>query len=384
MYAYTASFNSLGNFSSLLEKSNLYSTKYGQIFSILAWGMRCNIPLDEALLTLRARKYKDNLLNKTIIWERKFYWDRDITRTAEDLKNGIPLSEAITHLKQYFPPYVNSAIKEAERRYVLDKVLPLMARQMRYSIDVYKHRTSSFYYPIICLTQYFGIASGIIVFIIPKLKRLYSEFGDLESFPLITQTVLDFPGYFSSILRFVLWIIPGLALFRFLYKRVPGGRFIIDLFLFHLPFIGRDMKKMALLELAGSMACYTEAGLDIIEAAELSKKTMSSFWLRKRIAVFIEKTRNGTKWIDAWEEMNLGFPFYNWIVGNAASREKVVDGFIQMMKWLKNDISKFSVIFIKCVEIIGLLLNALFVGFIVLGVGYGLFNLIYVVVANTL
>jgi type IV pilus assembly protein PilC len=383
MHANIIPFNPLDNFSSSLEKGNNFSTKYGQIFSILAWGMRCNIPLDEALLTLRTGKYKDTLLNKKVIWEQKFLWNRDITRTAEDLKNGLPLCEAITHLKQYFPPYVEPAIREAEKYHALDKVLPLMARQMRYSVDVYKQRTTCFTYPIIHFIQCFGITSGLIIFIIPKFKRIYAEFSDIGSFPVITQAILDFSEYFPVILRFVLWIIPCFILFRFFYKRVPGGRFITDLFLFHLPFIGKDMRKMAFLEFAGSMACYTEAGFDIIDAAELSNETVRSFWLRRRISVFIKKTRNGTNWINAWEEMNLGFPFYDWIARNAAAQEKVTDGFMQMMKWLKNDISKFSIIFVKCVEIIGLLLNALFVGFIVLGLGYGLFNLIYVVAANT-
>jgi len=379
----TVSFNSLDTFSSSLEEVNVCSTKHGQIFSTLAWGMRCNIPLDEALLTLRTGKYKDTLLNKIVIWEQKFHWNRDITRTAEDLRNGFPLCEAITHLKQYFPPYIESAIREAERSHALDKVLPLMARQMRYAVDVYKQRTISFTYPIIQLIQSFGIASGIILFIIPKFKRIYTEFGDLESFPAITQAILDFSEYFPVMLRFLFEIAFFFTLFRFLYKRVPGGRFITDLFLFHLPFVGKDMRKMAFLEFAGSMACYTEAGMDIIDAAELSSETVSSFWMRRRISVFIKKTRNGIKWIDAWDAMNLKFPFYDWIARNAASREKVTDGFMQMMKWLKNDISRFSIIFVKCVEIIGLLLNALFVGFIVLGLGYGLFNLIYVVAANT-
>jgi len=380
MYATMAQFNAEESFS--MEVGNAFSDKATQVIGALSWGMRCNIPLDEAMLTLRTRQYRDTCLNKTIVWEQKFSWNRDITRTADDLKNGLPLYEAIRHLKQYFPPYVQSAIREAERMNVIEKVLPLLRRQMSYSAGVSQQRMASFTYPAMQFFQCLGLASGIMLFILPKLQRIYIEVYGGAVFPAITQAVLDFSSYAPLIAFFVLCLFPSFVILRLLYKFEPCARFAADFCLLHLPFIGQDMRKMALLELAGSMACYTDAGLDIIKAAELSNETMSSLWLRKRLRVFIEQTKNGKNWIDAWDEMNIGSHFYNWIARNAASREKVTEGFMQMMQWLRNDISRFSRIFIKAVEIFGILFNAVFVGFIVLGFGYGLFHLVYVIAAG--
>ena len=120
--------NSAEKFSSALnENFNFFSYRTTWIISTLAWGMRCGIPLDEALLTLRKSKYRETVMSRAFIWEKAMLWDRNITRAADDLKNGFPLCEAVKHLKRYFPPYVQSAIREAERHNVLDEdgVVPL-------------------------------------------------------------------------------------------------------------------------------------------------------------------------------------------------------------------------------------------------------------------
>lgn len=385
MYTDIHTLKTVEKFPSALEEDfNFFSAKTTWIISTLSWGMRCGIPLDKALLTLRKSKYRETIMSKAFIWEKAMLWDRNITRAADDLKNGFPLCEAVKHLKRYFPPYVQSAIREAERNKVLDEVLPMMARQMRYSSGVYKERLAGFAYPLFQFIASFGVILFIGTFILPRFNRIFSEFYEGYPVPKITQIVINISEIFPYLFILLVITVPYYFVFRFFYRFEPFARITADFFLLPIPFIGRDMKKMALLEFAGSMASFTAAGIDVIEAAELSRETMSAFWFRKRIDRFIEEIKNGKKWVEAWENLNQEFPFYNWIARNSASREQLPEGFMQMMKWLKSEISTFSLVFIKLIEILGIFLNAVFVGSIVLGLGYGLFHFIYMMADGAL
>ena len=350
---------------------------------MLAWGIRCNIPLDEALLTLRTKVCKESLsINKDVIlWEIKKNWNLDLTRAAGDLKAGHPVCLALNNnLRRYFPAYVISALEEGERHQKLDTLLPLLAHQMRYSAGVFKQRTFAFAYPVFQMLTVLALGSFLAMLIIPRFAKIYYEMA-AEGVPLpaITQSVFQLGELAPFVFASVILALPTLIVFRFFYMFEPTARFFADLFLLHIPFWGKDLKKMAMMEMAGSMAAFTAVGFDIIKAAEMTLETVSSFWLRRRLERFIEQTESGVKWIDAWDDMHLGFPFYDWLARNSAAREEVTEGFMQMMKWLRRDISSFSFFFIKFIEIAGLLLNTLIVGFIVLGLGYGLFNIARVV-----
>lgn len=196
-----------------------------------------------------------------------------------------------------------------------------------------------------------------------------------EQFPLITNLVLFLSDYFSPMFWVLLLLIPNFAIFMFFYKFEATARYCANLILFRIPFIGKDLKKMDILEFAGCMASYTAIGIDITRAAELSQESIKSYWLKKRVKILAKKTKAGMNWIDAWEQMELGFPFYNWIARNAASREDVKEGFMQMMKWLRDDISQYSVYFVKVIQILGLILNAVFVGIVVIAMAAPLFSI---------
>ncbi len=373
------------DFSSVQDEPNLFAGKSGQILSTFAWAIRCNIPLDEAILTLHRGKIKTRKFNIILIPTKRQFWNRRILDTAMELKNGMPLSVAIEHLKKYLPPYIPAAIAEAERKQTLDKVLPMIARQMRYVQKIYKHRFSVFSYPMILFLGCFSVTFFMSTFILPRFKRIFQwTYLKNENMPKITQYTLEMAPLLSLLILCIISLLLYYLVFRFFYRVEPTARIFANFFLLKIPFLGKDMKRIAIIELAGSMASYTEAGLDVIAAADLSSKTISSFWLRKKLTLFVEKTRNGEQWIDAWDEMELGFPFYDWIARNAASREKVPEGFMQIMKWLKNDVSEFSKMFMRVVEVGGILFNATIVAFIAYGLLYGIYHFTYITARNAI
>ncbi len=361
---------------------NVFALKARSLLGVLAWGMRCGIPLDEAVLTLKTGKYKEPRFDKVLI-PKPYFWNRDITRMAADLKAGFPLSEAVRHMRRYLPPHVPQAMKVAESRGVLDKMIPFMAEQMPYMAGVLKQRLSAFIYPLFLLLECLGFGAWMVSMVLPRFIRIYNEMLDGEPMPGVGAACFQAMDFFPLLAMGVWFIITSAILFGVLYRLEPVTRMVVDFFLLRIPFIGRDMRRLALLEFAGGMACYVGAGMDVAEAADMTAETLRSAWLRKRVRRFAEMVRNGAEWTDAWEELRLGYPFYDWLLRNSAAREDVAGGFSQLVKVLKNDISNFTISFVRWGEIGGTLLNGALVALIVIGIGTTLYNIVEVLAANS-
>lgn len=147
---------------------------------------------------------------------------------------------------------------------------------------------------------------------------------------------------------------------------------------FWVPFLGSKLKEHVLYEIAKSMNSFITAGCDVVEAAEATLACQRCFWARIALRKFINDTKSGMKWIDAWEKhLNIGKPIHLWIIRNAASREKIDEGFVHLQNWLGEELHFFSVKLKNTFEVSLTLFNAVIVGTIVLSLGVPLWRIIY-------
>ena len=342
--------------------------KFSLVLSTIAWAMRCGIPYDKALSALQADDRAKGLFSSPV-------WKESVWDLVVFLRAGLPLSVGIGRLRRNMPSYVQSGIREAEKRDSLDKVIPLLAEQMRHSDAVFKERACSFTYSFLQLFQVLLLVSALFMFIIPRIGKLLAEYN--SPLPALTGALFYLNSHWGYFSFYLIMLIMACAILKILYHFDTFAVIGADVFLLRIPFVGKDMKRLALFEFAAGMACYLETGMDVAEAAEICSKTVSQAWMRKRIGRFAENVRKGMKWTDAWEQLGLGLPFYSWLARNSASREKAREGFTMMTLWLRSEISEFTALSVVVVEISGLLLNAILVGVIVLGLGSGIFQLIH-------
>ena len=182
---------------------------------------------------------------------------------------------------------------------------------------------------------------------------------------------------FYGILQALFILIIPYIYFKIIYGL---GRFIIvnsACILVHVPFFGKQVKKIGLLELSGAMATLTGAGYDVLEAAKWNSDTVSGYWLKKRLRNFVKSVESGENWSDTWEEMHLGSPAQNWIVRNAASRENPYEGFRMLSKWLRDEINSQTNISMIFFEVFCIFFNATFIGITIFAIWQCLWKLIY-------
>jgi type II secretory pathway component PulF len=345
------------------------------ILGALEWGVRSGIPLHDALETLIKRKIKISGLTKDLTG-RESRWVPAVSLAVEDLQAGIPPSEALRQVERFLPEYVFLALKEAEKHDRLQETLQALGEQTSRGVGIYKERMMAFVFPLLELLLCSAIALFFLVFIAPKFKYIYAEFYIDTAMPAATDIITRLGEPAMYFLGALILLPPSIAVFRFFHKREPLARAVFDATIIRLPFLGRDAKKMALLDATSIMASLIAAGCDVKTATETARAAARSHWARAKLSILAEELDKGTKWADAWEAMDLGFPFLDWLVRNAGTRENPNGAFTAISKLLRNEISQFTIVFSKTVEVAGILFNALLAGTIVLGFAYGLFHLI--------
>lgn len=355
-----------------------YLSKADEVMSALAWAIRCGIPFPDALLTLSSSPIHSSI-NVTLI-HNSSDWNASVNMAVMDLRKGEKLSNSLKRLNKFLPNHLIAAIAEAEESVRLIEFIQTVSLKIKFTSKLQDEMKAVLVYPVMQLLQIIIMFAALNMLIVPKFTRIYHEFYEGAELPQITQLVFNvqntlFKPFASHIILIITLIITTIILFKTFHL----FRKIIELLILKIPWIGKLYRDISLLECAETMACALASGDDIAKSANFASKTTSRTWLKPHLNRLAENTTRGMNWSDAWEQIKIDSPYHYWILRNAAEREKPMEGFASLATILRESITHETVLLVKSVELAALVFNAVLVGFIVLGLGIGIFSIIYVV-----
>ena len=373
----------------LSDKAHMHLDGHvADLIATLAWAVKHDIPFIDALAEYVPKNKKwgpqfsyvqmggmktekkevNSILNIQI--GPKMPWERFMDK----LKDGQPLSAALSEFKRALPKYIVMAIKEAEARNNLKTTLPLLAERLHDTENFSNNCKVIIIYPLVQLITMTGVICGLMIFIVPNFVKIFDDLLQGEPLPEITQMVIGVSRFLQDHLGLILLIIVAL----FLFSKTVLRNIFVDI-LFVLPFIGSKIRLFVLYDIAKSMSCFMTVGDDIVQAAESTMHCQKSILAKLAMKNFIKDVRSGYKWIDAWERhLNFGAPIHLWMVRNAASREKVAEGFVHLQNWLGEELHFFSSKFQAACEFFLTLGNAIIVGSIAVALFLPIVKIIWV------
>lgn len=191
-----------------------------------------------------------------------------VVQVLADVEGGEPFSKALSkHPKVFTPTYI-ALIKAGEAGGVMDKVLSRLADNLEKRQEFRGKVKGALIYPTIILIGMVVVGFIMVIFVVPRLTILYTEF-DAE-LPLPTRILIGI-----STLALKLWplmliaLASGLYAFR-LYSKTPRGRRKLDELLFKIPIMGELQKQIILAELTRSLSLMIGAGVSILEGLNIT------------------------------------------------------------------------------------------------------------------
>lgn len=205
---------------------------------------------------------------------------------AEDVEGGMTLSEAMSAHPKVFNRLYCNMIAAGEAGGVLDVILQRLAEFMEKAQKLKRKVIGAMIYPTAVITFAFLIVAGIMVFVVPKFKTIFSDFDTTLPGPTVLlmtmsewmvgnttnaagETVpMAIPGWawvlFSPIVFLVLWK---------LTRKFEGGRYALDLVKLKIPILGNILTKTAVARFTRTLGTLISAGVPILEALNITKDT---------------------------------------------------------------------------------------------------------------
>ena len=216
-----------------------------------------------------------------------------VGEVADAVEGGQTFSEALSaHPKSFNRLYTNM-VRAGEASGAMETVLNRLAGFMEKSAKLKAKVKAALVYPLAVLVIAGGITVGLMVFIVPKFKLIFSEMLAGEPLPQLTEFVISISDFLKE--RSILGII-GLIVFVFVFKVVKktkrGGR-LIDMILIKTPPFGGLVTKVAVARFCSTLGTLMSSGVSVLNALQIVRDTASNSMVAEAVQVVHDAVKEG-------------------------------------------------------------------------------------------
>ncbi|MBX4197417.1 type II secretion system F family protein [Candidatus Saccharibacteria bacterium] len=242
------------------------------------------------------------------------YFQSVIAGVNHDVESGSPLAEAMAKYPDTFNDIYVNMVKAGEAGGILDDILKRLATQVEKDASMRKKIRSAMAYPVVILTVTIIAFFGIMLFILPKIGKIFTDLGGPNAkLPSYTRALLSISGFLthSSIVHAVPIVnkipiikslpnvifliglaVVGLIYFR-RYIRTENGRYRWHGFLLRLPVIGNIITKVAIARFSRTFSSLMSSGVSVLDALEVTGKAVGNKVIQKELMKVAEEVKNG-------------------------------------------------------------------------------------------
>lgn len=220
----------------------------------LATMLKAGVPLLQAF-DISARSHSNPALQRLL------------AEIKSDIETGSSMSTAFRKYPKYFDGLYCNLVNAGEQAGILDTVLDRIATYQEKMLAIKGKIKSALFYPAIVLAVAFIITAGIMLFVIPAFKELYSSSG--QDLPALTQLVMIISDAFVDYWYLIFGGI-GLTVAAVLraWHQSPTLRAKMDAWILRVPVFGPLIEKATVSRWARTFASMFSAGVPMVEALD--------------------------------------------------------------------------------------------------------------------
>ena len=222
--------------------------------------INAGLPITEALIILRSQT--SGSMQKVV------------AQVLADIEAGESLSTSLSRHPKIFTPTYMALVKSGEIGGVMDQVLGRLADTLEKQQEFKGKVKGALIYPAIIVTGMFIVGIILMVFVIPRLTSLYTDFN--AELPLPTKILIGISTVFIKLWPLVLALV-GIGLYVFkLYRETSDGRRKTDELVFKIPIFGELQKQVILTELTRTLSLMVGSGVSILEALNITSEVVGN------------------------------------------------------------------------------------------------------------
>jgi type IV pilus assembly protein PilC len=235
-----------------------------------------------------------NVVQALVILEEQTedaYFASVVRELRADVEGGLLLSQAMQRHPKIFDRLFISMVEAGEAAGILDEVLDRVALHIEKAAQIRRRVKGAMLYPLMVLSFATVVLIGLLLFLVPVFVHIFSQLGG--DLPKLTQYVVDvsnllkekwyiiFPGFGGMIFGFFKW------------KKSESGRKQWDRFKLRVPKIGPVVLKVTMARFSRTLSTLVAAGVDIIQALEITGTTSGNWRVESALADVRAKVHEG-------------------------------------------------------------------------------------------
>jgi general secretion pathway protein F len=214
-----------------------------------------------------------------------------ISDLKEKVTEGSTLADSLVNHKKIFSNLYVNMIKAGESSGALDVVLDRLAFFTEKQAQLRSKIMGALMYPIIMAIVGFGLVGFMIVYVVPKVTKI---FDDVEAtLPLPTQILI----WLSDVLQnYWYLVILGAGLMIYLIRRyvnTPGGRARYDRLSLKMPIFGNLFRLVAIARFSRTLSTLMSSGVQLLNALDIVKNIVENTLLTDAIEECKVRVREG-------------------------------------------------------------------------------------------
>ena len=212
-----------------------------------------------------------------------------LNRVVEDIRSGADLSRALEPHKKVFSDIYVSMVRAGEVSGQIDVILTRLAEYLEAAAHLRSEIKSAMTYPVVSLILVIGIASFLMIGIVPSFKPVFESL-EVE-LPTLTVVIMDIAFFMKDYWYLIFGGIGAAISLTIAWKKTPRGGYMFDVMFLRLPVFGPLFKKVALSRFARTFSTLIKSGVPILGAMEIVSETAGN----KVISKIVNQARDSVR-----------------------------------------------------------------------------------------
>lgn len=326
----------------------------------LATMINAGLPITDSLLILRS--------------QTKGPMQKVVATVLADVEGGTSLSAAFAKHPVVFSATYVALLKSGEAGGVMDKVLLRLADNLEKEQEFSGKVKGALIYPAVVIIGMLVVGMVLMIFVIPRLTSLYSEFN--AALPTPTRILIGISSFLTRFWFIFLIMIFAAGYLLVSYRKTKAGKRKIDELIFKLPIVGPLQKQVVLTELSRTLSLMVGSGVSILEGLNITADVVGNAVISealKDVAVQVEK---GFPLTFAFSKHPEAFPYIlSQMVAVGEETGKMEDVLAKVSHVFEVESDQKVKALTSAIEPLVMVLLGLGVGFLVIAVILPIYNL---------
>jgi general secretion pathway protein F len=244
----------------------------------LATLVRAGLPLEESLLAVSQQTEKPRVQSIVIGVRSK-------------VMEGHTLADGLSEFPRVFPEIYRATVSAGEQSGHLDSILERLADYTENREQIRQKILGAMMYPIVLTIMCFGIVSGLLVYVVPKVIDVFES--SKAQLPFITRVLIGTSDFFRDYLLYLVIFGVGAAFGISRWLRNPAAKRKWHRLQLRMPLVGKLTRGFNTARFTRTLSILSGSSVPVLDALRIAGEVVTNMPMRDAVIEASQRVREG-------------------------------------------------------------------------------------------